>query len=132
MEQQERNTKQVIEFLSKHPRIKKINYPGLPSHPQYEIAKKQMKGFGGVFSFELDGILETAITFLQSLRIIHIAISMGAVESLIEHPASMTHACMPKEEREKCGLSDTLIRLSVGIEDVEDIIADLSHALDTI
>jgi cystathionine gamma-lyase len=129
MEQQEKNTKAVIDFLSQHKKIKNINYPGLPSHPHHAIAKKQMRGFGGVFSFELHGDFESAITFMQSLNLIHLAISMGAVESLIEHPASMTHAAIPKKDREKVGLTDTLIRLSVGIEDVHDVIDDLEQAL---
>ncbi|MBI4078695.1 MAG: PLP-dependent transferase [Candidatus Levybacteria bacterium] len=129
MEKHGKNTKEVVAFLSKHKKIKKIYYPGLLSHPQHAIAKKQMQGFGAMVSFELHGTIQTAITFMESLKLIHIAISLGAVESLIEHPASMTHASVPKKEREKCGLFDTLIRLSVGIEDVDDIIADLSQAL---
>lgn len=129
MKQHDENTKQIVAFLSKHPKIKKIYYPGLPTHPGYGIAKKQMTGFGGTFSFELYGTIDSAIKFLESLKIIHIAESLGAVESLIEHPASMTHSSVPKEDREKIGLSDTLIRLSVGIEDVQDLIDDLSQAL---
>lgn len=132
MEQHEKNTIQVVDFLKAHPKIKKINYPGLTSHPQYKITRKQMKGFGAILSFEVHGTLRTAITFLESLRLISLAISVGAVESLIEHPASMSHAAMPKAAREKAGLSDTLIRLSVGIEDAEDIIADLKQAMDKV
>lgn len=132
MQKHEENTKKIIDFLINHPKIKKIYYPGLVSHPNYKIAKKQMTGFGAMVSFELQGTLETAINFLESLKIISIAESLGAVESLIEHPASMTHASVPKIEREKIGLSDTLIRLSVGIEDVGDLIKDLSNALDLI
>ncbi len=124
------NTQKIALFLTKHKKIQKVYYPGLITHPGFKIAKKQMGGFGGMLSFELKGDLETAISFLQSLKIIAIAESLGAVESLIEHPASMTHASVPKEDREKIGLSDTLIRLSVGIEDPEDLIADLSQALD--
>lgn len=129
MEQHEKNTKEIVSFLTKHKKIKKIYYPGLATHPQHAIAAKQMKGFGAIVSFELQGTIKTAIRFMESLKLIHIAISLGAVESLIEHPASMTHAAVPKNERVKSGLSDTLIRLSIGIEDAEDLIADLSHAL---
>lgn len=129
MRQHEKNAQKIAEFLLQHKRIKRVYYPGLPSHSGYEIAKKQMKGFGGMISFELDGDLRRSVKFLESLEIIHIAESLGAVESLIEHPVSMTHASVPRKEREKIGLSDTLIRLSVGIEDVEDLLADLSHAL---
>jgi cystathionine gamma-lyase len=129
MKQHELNASRVVEYLSKQKQVKKLYYPGLPSHPQHEIAKKQMKGFGAVLALELYGTVETAITFLESLKLFHIAINLGEVASLIEHPATMTHATMPKEEREKCGLSDTLIRLSVGIEDADDLIADLDQSL---
>ena len=129
MRQHETNAMNVAEFLTHHRLVNKVYYPGLPDHPGHDIAKKQMSGFGGMVSFELKGSLEDAIAFLEHLRLIAVAESLGAVESLIEHPASMTHASVPKEEREKIGLSDTLIRLSVGIEDVDDIIVDLSQAL---
>lgn len=129
MQKHDENTKKMVSFLAKHKKVKKIYYPGLVSHPGYKIARKQMTGFGGVFSFELTGNIDIAIKFLESLKIISIAESLGAVESLIDHPASMTHASVPKEDREAIGLSDTLIRLSVGIEDPEDIIADISQAL---
>lgn len=132
MKQHEENAKKVVEFLLKHPKVKKIYYPGLPSHPGHEIAKKQMTGFSGMLSFELRATLSQSVKFLESLQLISIAESLGVVESLIEHPASMTHASVPKEEREKIGLSDGLIRLSVGIEDAEDLIADLSSGLDKI
>lgn len=129
MEQIEKNAHAIIEFLKLHKKVKKIYYPGLSSHPGYVIAKKQMSGFGGMISFELKGTIHTCIKFLESLNIISIAESLGAVESLIEHPASMTHASVPKEERDKIGLSDTLIRLSVGSEDPEDLIEDINQAL---
>jgi cystathionine gamma-lyase len=132
MERHCTNAQKVVEFLGSHKKVKRIYYPGLESHPGHEIAKKQMKGFGGMLSFELDGTLETGIKFLESLQLISVAESLGVVESLIEHPASMTHASVPKAEREKIGLTDTLIRLSVGIEDVDDLIADLSQALTSI
>ena len=129
MEQHEKNTQKVVAYLAKHPKVKKIFYPGLVSHPQYKIAKKQMKGFGAVLTIELYGKLETTINFLESLRLFHIAINLGEVASLIEHPASMTHAAMSKKDREACGLSDTFIRLSVGLEDAGDLIDDLAQAL---
>lgn len=132
MKQHEENAKKVVEFLTTHKKIKKVYYPGLSSHSGYEIAKKQMTGFGAMVSFELDTTLEKSVEFLESLKLISIAESLGAVESLIEHPASMTHESVPREEREKIGLSDGLIRLSVGIEDADDIIADLSQALEKI
>jgi len=129
MKKHEKNAIIIANFLNHHKQVKKVYYPGLPDHHGHTIAKKQMSGFGGMISFELKGTIETAISFLQRLRLILIAESLGAVESLIEHPASMTHASVPKEEREKIGLSDTLIRLSVGIEDIDDIINDISQAL---
>ncbi len=129
MEKHEKNAVKIAHFLKHHKKVKKVYYPGLPDHPGYTIAKKQMSGFGGMISFELKGTIKTAISFLEHLRLIAIAESLGAVESLIEHPASMTHASVPNKEREKIGLSDTLIRLSVGIEDVDDIIHDISQAL---
>lgn len=129
MEQHEKNAQIIVDFLSKHKKIKRIYYPGLATHPGHKIAKKQMSGFGGMMSFELQGDYKKAIKFLESLKIIMIAESLGAVESLIEHPASMTHASVPKVEREKIGLSDTLIRLSVGLEETEDLIDDLKQAL---
>ena len=129
MKQHEENALKVVEFLQLQKKVKKIYYPGLPSHPGHDIAKKQTTGFGAMISFDLDATLTKSITFLESVRLIAIAESLGAVESLIEHPASMTHASVPKEEREKIGLTDGLIRLSVGIEDVDDIIEDLEQAL---
>jgi cystathionine gamma-lyase len=132
MKQHEENTKKIVEFLINHKKIKNVYYPGFAGHPGFEIAQKQMSGFGAMVSFELDASLEKSVQFLESLELISIAESLGAVESLIEHPASMTHASVPKEEREKIGLSDGLIRLSVGIEDVEDIIADLFQGLEKI
>ncbi len=128
MKQHEENAKKIVSFLQSQKKVKKIYYPGLKTHPGFAIAQKQMKGFGAMISFEINGSLQDAVIFLESLEIISIAESLGAVESLIEHPASMTHASVPKEEREKIGLSDTLIRLSVGIEDVEDLIDDLTSA----
>jgi cystathionine gamma-lyase len=130
LEKQEQNTKRIVSFLVNHKKVKKIYYPGLPTHPGHKIAKKQTRGFGAILSIELHGTLKTAIKFLQSLKIFSLAISCGAVESLAEHPATMTHAAVPKADREACGLTDTLIRLSVGIEDADDLIADLAQALE--
>lgn len=132
MQKHEQNALAVVEFLSNHKKVKKVFYPGLASHPGHDIAKRQMSGYGGMLSFEIVGDLRQSVKFLESLHIVAIAESLGVVESLIEHPASMTHASIPKEEREKIGLTDTLIRLSVGIEDVEDLIADLTQALEKV
>lgn len=115
-------------YLSKHPKIKAVHYPGLPSHPQHELAKKQMRGFGGMISFET-GSLEVAKQVAKSVRIITLGESLGGVESLLCHPASMTHASIPKPQRDAIGITDGLLRLSVGIEDVEDLEEDLSQAL---
>ncbi len=129
MEKHYQNALQVAKFLKSHPQVKKVYYPGLKNHPGFNIAKKQMTGFSGMLSFELKNDFKASVKFLESLKLIHIAESLGAVESLIEHPASMTHASISKEDREKIGLADGLIRLSVGIEDVDDIISDLDQAL---
>lgn len=120
----------VANWLETHLKVGKVYYPGLPSHTGHELAKKQMRGFGGMLSFELKGDnYEEAIHVMESLKVFSLGESLGGVESLCTHPASMTHASIPKEEREKVGLKDTLIRLSVGIEDVEDLIADLEQAI---
>lgn len=132
MQKHEENTKKIVNFLKNHKKVRKIYYPGLPNHSGHNIAKKQMRGFGAMMSFELHGDIKTAIRFLESLQIFAIAESLGAVESLAEHPASMTHASIPRVEREKIGLSDTLIRLSIGVEDAEDLIQDLSDALKSV
>jgi len=124
------NGKIIAEFLQSHPNIDKVYWPGLPTHPNYEIAKKQMKDFGGMISFTIKGNnFEKTIQTLEKLKIFTLAESLGGVESLVGHPASMTHASIPKEEREKTGVVDSLIRLSVGIEDVQDLITDLKQAL---
>ena len=129
MQRHAENAQQVAEFLEKHPRVQKVVYPGLESHPQHELAATQMSGFGGMITFYLDGDIEAARTVLERVKLFALAESLGGVESLIEHPAIMTHASVPKEVRESIGLYDNLIRLSVGIEDVEDLIDDLSSAL---
>jgi cystathionine beta-lyase/cystathionine gamma-synthase len=120
----------VANWLDKHPKVAKVYYPGLPSHPGHTLASRQMRGFGGMLSFELRGdIYEEAVRTMERLTVFSLGESLGGVESLCTHPASMTHASIPKEERVKVGLKDTLIRLSVGIEDVEDLIADLEQAI---
>ncbi|KAL6068807.1 Cystathionine gamma-synthase [Balamuthia mandrillaris] len=132
MRQHEANAIEIAKFLEAHDKIEKVVYPGLPTHPQHELAKKQMKGFGGMVTFYVKGGLEGARTLLSNLKIIALAESLGACESLIESPAIMTHASVPPEERAKLGISDSLCRLSVGIEDVEDLLADLASALDKV
>ena len=124
------NAIRIAQFLENHPKIAKVNYPGLPSHPDYELAKKQLSnGFGGMLSFEIKGGVEAGRAFVENLKIINLAVSLGGVESLIEHAASITHSMVPKEERESAGITDGLIRLSVGIEDINDLIKDLDQAL---
>lgn len=129
MQQHNASGMAVARFLQKHPKVKRVYYPGLPSHPQHELSKKQMTGFGGMISFET-GSLENARTVLKSVRLCSLAESLGGVETLISHPATMTHASIPAEDRERLGITDGLVRVSVGIEEVEDIIADLDQALD--
>lgn len=129
MKKHSQNAQKVAEFLEKHPKVTRIYYPGLKSHPQYELAKRQASGFGGMLSFEVKGDINSAKKFLESLEIFTLAESLGGVKSLIEHPALMTHTSVPKEEREKIGIKDTLIRVSVGIEDAEDLIEDLEKGL---
>ena len=126
------NAGQVAVWLASHPKVGKVYYPGLPDHPGHKLAAKQMRGFGGVVSFELkDDSYEKAVRTMENLQVFALGESLGGVESLCTHPASMSHGGMPREERLKIGLKDTLIRLSVGIEDVEDLIADLNQAIGT-
>ncbi len=126
----DQNGRKVAEYLSKHPKVDTVYYPGLPSHPQHEIAKKQMRIFGGMMSFTLKAdSLEASFRVMEKLQLFTLAESLGGVESLCGHPASMTHGSIPPEERLKSGLKDSLIRLSVGVEDVEDLIADLEQAI---
>jgi len=133
MERHGENALAVVKFLGSHPAVDKIYFPGLPSHPNHEVAKKQMRGFGGMVSFTLrNDSIEAVNKFLSNTHLFTLAESLGGVESLIGHPASMTHASIPKEEREKTGVVDSLIRLSVGIEDADDLIEDLKNALDKI
>ncbi len=124
------NGKKIAEFLNTHPKVGKVYWPGFADHPNHAIAKKQMRDFGGMLSFTLkDDSIEKAFTLMKSVELFSLAESLGGVESLVNHPASMTHASIPKEERVKNGLVDSLIRLSIGVEDVEDLIEDLDQAL---
>jgi cystathionine gamma-lyase len=132
MQAHSNNALQVAQFLESHPKVEKVIYPGLLSHPHHEIAKKQMKLFSGMITFYIKGGLEAARTFLSSTEIFICAESLGAVECLMEHPGIMTHASVPAEVRAELGISDSLIRLSIGVEHIEDIIQDLSQALDKV
>lgn len=123
------NAQKIAEYLEKHPKVDHVNYPGLKSHPQYELAQRQMDGPGGMMSFELKGGLEAGRKMMNSVKLCALAVSLGAVETLICHPPSMTHSIVLREERLKAGLTDGLVRLSVGIEDVDEIIEDLEQAL---
>ena len=126
------NAQIVAEFLESHPKVAKVAYPGLPSHPQHEIAKRQMDGFSGMMCFELEGGILAGKLLMNSVELCALAESLGAVETMITHPASMTHADVPEEERRARGLTDGLVRLSVGIEDPEDIVDDLKMALEKV
>lgn len=132
MRAHEENALNIANFLNKHPKVEKVIYPGLESHPQHELAKSQMNGYGGMLSLYIKGGLLESNKFLKQLSLFTLAESLGGVESLIEHPAIMTHASVPVEERNKLGISDNFIRLSVGIEDIEDLKTDLKQALDAI
>lgn len=129
MKQHSINAMTVATFLQSHPAVTKVIYPGLSSHPQHQLAAQQMKGYGGMITFFLVGDIEDSRVFLSALRLFALAESLGAVESLAEHPAIMTHASVPAEQRVLLGISDSMVRLSVGVEDIEDIIADLTQAL---
>lgn len=129
MQRHEENAMKVAKFLESHKKVQSVVYPGLPSHPQHKLAKSQMNGFGGMITFFIDGGINASKKFLKSVEIFTLAESLGGVESLIEHPAIMTHASVPKKTREKLGIFDNLIRISVGIEDCDDLIKDLKNAL---
>ncbi|NTV64670.1 MAG: cystathionine gamma-synthase, partial [Oscillochloris sp.] len=129
MDRHNHNGMAVAHFLESHPQVTRVHYPGLPSHPDYEIAIEQMRGFGGVISFEVDGDLEATARVIDRVRIPYIAPSLGGVESLIEQPALMSFYELTSEQRLAVGMSDNLVRLSCGIEDVDDLIADLDQAL---
>ncbi len=123
------NAQLIATYLSKHPRIRKVYYPGLPTHPDHALAQRQMRDFGGMVSFDMQGSRADVDQFVRRLNIFALAESLGGVESLICHPATMTHASIPQAERERRGITETLLRLSVGIEEVQDLIADLQQAL---
>ncbi|MBX3402227.1 MAG: PLP-dependent transferase [Phycisphaeraceae bacterium] len=129
MERHNATGQRVAEWLAKHPMVERTLYPGLTCHPQHAIAKKQMKGFTGMITFFIKGGLPEARKFLENVRVFALAESLGGVESLVDHPAIMTHASVPTDQRKALGISDTLIRLSCGIENCDDLIADLEHAL---
>ena len=131
MQQHSANGLALAEYLSAHPKVKHVYYPGLPTHPQHELAKRQMHGFGGMLAFEL-GSLDAARRLLNAVRLHALAESLGGVETLISHPATMTHASVPAETRARIGITDGLVRISAGIEDVEDLKEDLSQALDQV
>ena len=126
------NAQKIAEFLEPHPKVQSVIYPGLASHAQHSLAEKQMSGFGGMISLRLNGNFEACKRLLKSVKVFTVAESLGGVESLIEHPSSMTHASVPRVERERIGITDSLIRLSVGLEDVEDLITDLSEGLEQV
>ena len=126
------NAARIAEWLQEQPEVEKVIYPGLDSHPQKDLAARQMAGFGGMVSFDIGGDLGRARRFLENTHLFALAESLGGVESLVNHPAIMTHGTVPKDRRDMLGITDTLIRLSVGIEDVDDLIADLRHALDQV
>jgi cystathionine gamma-lyase len=132
MKAHEANAMAIAKFLESHPKVEKVAYPGLPSHPQHSLAKEQMLGMGGMITFYIKGGMEAARTFLESVSVFSLAESLGGVESLIEHPAIMTHASVPAENRKALGIDDSLIRLSVGIEDLEDLMADLKAAFEKV
>jgi len=122
----------VARYLEKHPKVRRVYYPGLPSHPQYSISKKQMKGFGGVVSFEIEGDFERTMKFVDSLKLCFLAASLGGAETLATQPVTCSHYFVSAEERKKAGITDELIRLALGIEDPEDIIGDLDQAFNKI
>jgi cystathionine gamma-lyase len=132
MERHDQNGRKVAEYLDPNLNVRKVNYPGLKSFPQHELAKRQMSGYGGMLSFELDTDLAKTKQVLERFSIYALAESLGGVESLVEHPALMTHASIPREDRKKIGITDSLVRLSTGIEDIDDLIGDLEYALSAI
>jgi cystathionine gamma-lyase len=132
MKEHERNALRLANYLEEHPRVKRVNYPGLKNHPQHGLVNRQATGHGGMLSFEIKGGLEEAKRFLENVKVFALAESLGGVESLIEHPALMTHASVPKEVREQVGLTDSLIRVSAGIEHIDDLIADFDQAFQKI
>jgi methionine-gamma-lyase len=132
VERAQENAAAVARWLEAHPKVESVRYIGLPSHPQHELAKRQMRGFGSMIAFELKGGYEAGRKLMDHVELATLAVSLGGVETLIEHPASMTHASMSREAREEAGFTDGLVRYSVGIEDVDDLIADLEDALEEV
>jgi O-succinylhomoserine (thiol)-lyase len=128
MEKHDQNARQICEFLRNHPKVEQVYYPGLPDHPQRDVIRRQMRGYGGMLSFQLKGGFQECKRFLRRLKVFTVAESLGGVESLIEHPSSMTHASVPPETRLERGIADNLIRVSVGIEDSGDLLQDLGQA----
>ena len=131
MERHNSNAQRIAEYLAAHPKVSRVHYPGLPSHPHHELAARQMRGYGGMISLEL-GSLERARTFLNHVRLVALAESLGGVETLVSHPATMTHAAVPADRRTAIGVTDDMVRLSIGIEDVDDLIEDIAQALDRV
>ena len=131
MAQHNANGLALARFLEAHPKVRRVHYPGLASHPQHELARRQMQGFGGMLSFDL-GSLEAARRVLNGVRLMALAESLGGVETLISHPATMTHASVPPEQRAALGISDGLVRISAGVEDIDDLEEDLAQALDAV
>jgi cystathionine gamma-lyase len=129
MDRHAQSAMEIARYLEKHPNVERVIYPGLESHPQHQLARKQMSGFGGMITFFIKGGLPEARSFLEKVKLFTLAESLGGVESLIEHPAIMTHASVPAESRKALGIHDNLIRVSVGIEDLADLKADLEQAL---
>ena len=132
MDRHQANALKIANFLQKHKKVKKVIYPGLSTHPQFKVAKKQMSGFSGMISVILNTNLSGAKKFIKNLNLFALAESLGGVESLIEQPATMTHASVPKKIRESLGIEDSLIRISVGIENIDDLLEDLKKSLDKI
>jgi methionine-gamma-lyase len=132
MERHAANAMSLAKFLESHPKVDWVSYPGLSSHPQHDIARKQMSGYGGMISFELKGGVEAGRRLMNGVELCLLSVSLGSTDTLIQHPASMTHAIMPKEMRLNVGITDGLVRISAGIEDEEDIIADLDQALEKV
>ena len=132
IERAQRNALEIARWLETQPEVQTVRYVGLESHPQHELAKRQMRGFGSMISFELKGGMEAGRRLMNAVKVATLAVSLGGVETLIEHPASMTHAGISPQDRRAAGFSDGLVRYSVGIEDVEDLIADLRQALDAV
>ena len=130
MEQHQKNALQLAQFLEQHPQVNKVNYLGLESHPDHTLAKEQMQGYTGMLSFEINGGLEAGMSFMRAIQFCTLTASLGTADTLVTHPASTSHSNVPKEQRLQFGITDGLIRMSVGMENIEDIIGDIQQALD--